>query len=339
MAIIFVLVSCSNASQYDVLYEAEKVKEEQSLKELEVKKKFRVAFIPKVGGISYFESVYEGVVEAANELEIELLYEAPFQADAKLQSQIVENMIEKDVDAIAVSVVDHSSLTKVLEKAREQGIIVVTWDSDSGQSVRDLFVDMVDAEKLGRHLMDQLAQQTNEVGEFAIMTGSFSAKNHNDWVKWIQVQWKQYYPNMKLVEVVSTNDDKERAYNVAINLLENYPNLNGIISNSSVGPPAGIQAVKNKNKVGQVAVVGLSTPNLMREHLLDGSTQVISLWSPKKLGYLTIILTNSLLENKTIEDYAFIPGVGVIRFQEEEQRVIMGESIDFTKENVNQYDF
>lgn len=88
-----------------------------------------------------------------------------------------------------------------------------------------------------------------------------------------------------------------------------------------------------------MAVVGLSTPNLMRNYLLDGSAQTVTLWSPKKLGYLMIILTEKILAGEPINDYEVIPGVGIVRFYNNEQRIVMGEAIDFTKENVNQYDF
>ena len=339
VAIVCCLCSCAPKERYAVLYEAKKVNEEQSLKEQEIQKHYRIAYIPKVGNIPYFESIYEGVLEAAKELNIELIYEPPTQAKAELQLKIVEKMIQKEVDAIAVSVIDSKSLSPVLQRAKENGIKVVTWDSDSEPGSRDLFVDMVDAEKLGRHLMDQLAMQTNEIGEFAIMTGSFSAKNHNEWVKWIQTQWNDYYPNMKLVEVVSTNDDPATAYKVAKTLLTTYPTLKGIIGNSSVGPPATAQAVLDLGMKGKVAVVGLSTPNLMRTYLHDGSAQVVTLWSPKKLGYLMIALTNYLLNGQPIEDYSFIQRVGIIRVEQTENRVIMGEPIDFTKENVDQYEF
>ncbi|MFE6170065.1 autoinducer 2 ABC transporter substrate-binding protein [Viridibacillus arvi] len=339
IASIFLVIGCTSPEKYHVLYEADKVKQEQTEKKPKTKEHYRIAYIPKVGNIPYFESVYEGVKEAAEQLEIEIVYEGPLKAEAELQSEIVEKMMGKKVDAIAVSVIDSKSLSSVLKKAKKQGIKIVTWDADSQQEARDLFVDMVDSETLGRHLMDQLALHTGEDGEFAIMTGSFSAINHNSWVKWIQAQWQQYYPNMKLVEVVATNDDPEIAYEAAKTLLKKYPNLKGIIGNSSVGPPAAAQVVKEQNKVGQVAVVGLSTPNLMRNYLLDGSAQTVTLWSPKKLGYLTIILTEKILAGEPINDYEVIPGVGIVRFYNNEHRIVMGEAIDFTKENVNQYDF
>src|SRR5262249_22748666 len=148
---------------------------------------------------------------------------------------------------------------------RSKGIKVITWDADTDPKARDFFVNMVEPEILGRHLLDTLASTMGEKGNYAIMTGSFTAANLNEWLKWINVQNNQYYPDLKLVATVATDDNPEKAAEVARRLLEDYPNLNGIIGNSSVGPPAAAQAVKEAGKSGIVKVVGLSNPNLMRD--------------------------------------------------------------------------
>lgn len=196
---------------------------------------------------------------------------------------------------------------------------------------------MVDPETLGRHLMDTLAWNTGERGRFAIMTGSPSAANLNEWIHWIIEQQREYYPRMELVEIAANNDSYEEAYESAVRLLERYPDLAGIIGNSSVGPPSAARAVREAGKQGQVKVVGLSTPNLMREALHDGTAQVITLWSPKRLGYLTVALGKNLLDGALPYDGQFVNKVGNIRVKGD--MVIMGEPLDFTKDNVDQYDF
>src|SRR5690606_10285691 len=159
----------------------------------------------------------------------------------------------------------------------------------------------------------------------------YSAANLNEWLKWIKKQQEEYYPNMTLVEVTANDDDPHKAYMNAQELINQYPNLKGIIGNSSVGPPAAAQAVHEAGKDGEIAVVGLSPPNPMKEYLKNGSAQVITLWSPKKLGYLTVALAKNHLMGISLYDNQEISGVGKIRVVDDE--VIMGEPMDFTKEN------
>lgn len=297
-----------------------------------------IAVVPKVTNIPYFDAVEEGALEAAADLGINVIYKGPAFADINQQIIILTELIEEDkVDAIAVSAIDPEKLAPILLAAKNKGINVITWDADTVPEARDFFINMVDPETLGRHLMDILAWNTNEEGEFAILTGSLSASNLNEWLSWIKVHQEQHYPNMTLVEVMANDDNPQKAYSLAKKLLENYPNLKGIIGNSSVGPPAAAKAVKELGKEGEVAVVGLSTPNPMNEYLKDGSAQIVTLWSPKKLGYLTVSLANNAVKGEEPYDWQEIKKVGKIRMVND--MVIMGEPMDFTKENVDQYDF
>ena len=336
--IVAIFVSGCNvrpfAEKYEVIYSMETSGAAEATQN---GRKYTIALVPKVAGIPYFDVAADGAKEAALDLGVEVVYRGPEVADSDEQIEVIRELIEEPVDLLAVSANDPEKLLPVLAEARREGIEVITWDADTQPAGREFFVNMVDPETLGRHLMDTLAWSTREEGEFAIMTGALSASNLNEWIGWIEAQRRQYYPNMKLLAIEATDDDTEKAYEVAKRLLRDYPELDGIIGNSSVGPPAAAQAVKEAGKAGDVRVVGLSTPNVMREHLKEGSAQVATLWSPKKLGYLTVVLAKDYLDGKLPYDGQEVYKVGNIRVNGD--MVIMGEPLDFTKENVDQYDF
>lgn len=297
---------------------------------------YKIGVVPKLSN-AYFDVVKQGAQEAAWDIDVELLYKVPASTDPKEQIGVIRELMEAKVDAIAVSANDPKALVPVLQEAKEQGIQVITWDADTDPEARAFYVNMVDPETLGRHLVDTLAWSMNEKGEFAIMTASLSAANQNEWIKWMKAQQEQYYPNMKLVEIVPTDDAPDKAYEAAKELLKSHPKLKGIVGNASVGPPAAAQAVKEANAAGRISVVGLSTPNLMRDYLHEGYAQTTTLWSPKKLGYLTVVLARNLLLGQTPYDDQMVEKVGKIRVNGD--MIIMGAPLDFTKDNVDQYDF
>ncbi|MCM3443643.1 autoinducer 2 ABC transporter substrate-binding protein [Metabacillus halosaccharovorans] len=337
--LLLIVSACSpaptNQNEYKIVYTNESSQQEE---EKQQTKDYTIAIIPKVVNIPYFNAVEEGAREAGKDLGVEVIFKGPTIADSEQQIKIIANLIKnEEVDVIAVSANDPEKIVPILKKAQNHQIKVITWDADTLAEGREFFINMVNPETLGRHLMDTLAWNVDEQGEFAIMTGAKSAANLNEWLKWIQQHQEEYYPNMKLVEVSATDDDPNKAYLIAHQLIKDYPNLKGIIGNSSVGPPAAAQAVKEAGKTGKIAVVGLSPPNPMNEYLKDGSAQIITLWSPKKLGYLTVALSKNIVTGSLPYDNQEIPGVGKIRMIDDV--VIMGEPIDFTKENVDQYDF
>lgn len=334
--LVFVSGCTNNATkgEFEVVYSKGDVKGETENTE---ERQYTIAVVPKLVNIPYFNAVEEGALEAGEELGVKVIYKGPTVADSTQQIKVIEELINQKVDVIAVSANDPDKLVPVLKRAQKKDIKVITWDSDTHSDSREFFINMVNPETLGRHLMDTLAWNVDEKGEYAIITGSKSAANLNVWLNWIKVQQRDYYPNMKLVEVVASDDDPHKAYMLAKELLAQYPNLKGIIGNSSVGPPAAAQAVKEDGKMGEVAVVGLSSPNPMNEYLKVGAAQVVTLWSPKKLGYLTVALATNLVDGVHPSNQQDVPQVGRIHVIED--TVIMGEPIDFTKENVDQYDF
>ncbi|MFB5763543.1 autoinducer 2 ABC transporter substrate-binding protein [Paenibacillus medicaginis] len=336
--LVFIFVSaCQDGDgiQYDIIYRMKEAKPPMEIEETQ--RKYTIGIVPKVMEIPYFNVAKDGAMEAAQDLNVNIIYDGPPIADAEQQIHVIKELIERKVDVIAVSANDPLKLIPVLTKAKQQGIRVITWDADTLPEAREMFVNMVDSETLGRHLLDTLAWTMGEKGEYAIMTGSRSAANLNEWINWIQYQQEQFYPKLKLVDIVTTDDNPQKAFEVAQGLMEAHPNLKGIIGNSSVGPPAAAQAVKEAGKSGDIKVVGLSTPNLMKAYLHNGSAQMATLWSPKKLGYLTVVLAKNILEGHMPFDGQEIDNVGNIRVAGDV--VIMGEPVDFTKENVDQYDF
>ncbi|WP_042462342.1 autoinducer 2 ABC transporter substrate-binding protein [Neobacillus dielmonensis] len=334
LLLILFLAGCSQKPAYEIVYSSGEVKTQSETNE---KRQVTIALVPKLVNIPYFNAVEEGAIEAGEDLGVHVIYRGPAVADADQQIKIINELINEKVDVIAVSANDPDKLVPVMKKAQSQNIKVITWDADTHSSSRELFINMVDPETLGRHLMDTLAWNVNEEGDFAIITGAESAANLNVWLNWIKIQRREYYPKMNLVEVTASDDDPHKAYIQAKQLLAEYPNLKGIIGNSSVGPPAAAQAVKEAGKSGKVAVVGLSPPNPMNEYLKINAAQVVTLWSPKKLGFLTVAIAANLIEGKKPYDRQDIPQVGKISVKDD--MVIMGEPIDFTKENVDQYDF
>ena len=94
------------------------------------------------------------------------------------------------------------------------------------------------------------------------------------------------YPNMKLVTTVYGNDDPTISTQVAQGLLQQYPDLKGIISPTTVGIAAAAAVLDNPKYRGKVQLTGLGTPNSLRKYVKDGTIKEFYLWNPANLGYL-----------------------------------------------------
>lgn len=132
---------------------------------------FRFAIIPKQLDNPVFNYAKMGALGAAAKLgNVEIYWNAPETNDEAKQAQIFETYVRQQVDGIAVSCVNAEIMRRVIDRAVEAGIPVVTWDSDSPNSKRQAFYGMDDYEA-GKVIGEELAKLIGGKGKVAILSG------------------------------------------------------------------------------------------------------------------------------------------------------------------------
>lgn len=301
---------------------------------------YTIVVMPKLVGIPYFNASETGAIQAGKDLGVNVIYTGPSTADAAQQVRMIEDMIARGVDAIAVAPNDPAALTPVLRRAKNAGILVMDWDTPADQSVVDISVHQIDDVEYGQHVWDLLVQEMGDSGEYAVLTGGLSAANLNSWINAGLSYAQKQYPNLKLVtDKVPTDEKQQVAYQKGLDLLTAYPNLKGLVGISTPAPLGAAQAVQEKGLQDRVAVVGTALPTDSRPYLEDGSLRVVTLWDPSKLGYLTVYLAKQALDGKPLVDGQEVPNVGKITVWDDGKTVIMGPPSDFTKENAASFSF
>ena len=305
------------------------------------KKIFKIVVMPKLVGIPYFNASEAGAKKAGQDLGVEVIYTGPTKADAAEQVKMIEDLISKGVDCIAVAPNDSAALSPVLKKAKDKGILIMDWDTPAEQSLVTYSVHQIDDKVFAEHYYDALVKvMGTEEGEYAILTGGLSAANLNGWIDKGLAYAKQKYPKLKLVtDKIPTDEKQQVAYQKTLELIKAYPNLKGILGYSTPTPIGAAQAVQEKKLQDKIAVVGSGLPTDSKPYLEDGSLDVAILWDPGKLGYLTVALAKMKLEGKEVTDGMDIPNVGKITLKSDGKTIIMGLPTDFTKENAGNYKF
>lgn len=299
--------------------------------------KLQIAMMPKLVGIDYFNAVEQGAQEAADELGAELIWDGPVGNDVARQAEMLDTWIARGVDVIAVAPNDPNALSPTLEKARERGIPVVTYDADSTEASRDYFVNQATAQSIGTALVDEMAAQIGGAGEVAIVTGSMTADNQNQWIEHMRTRIAEKHPAMNIVTVKPSEEDQQLATQVTQDLLKAYPALKGVFALTSVALPGAALAVNQSGKSGQIAVVGLATPKSMVEHVENGTVKTVVLWNPMDLGYLTVQVAAALAKSDKLGGTIKAGRLG--DKQVSGTQVLLGEPMKFTKENITEFDF
>jgi rhamnose transport system substrate-binding protein len=248
----------------------------------------KVFVIPKNLGNPYFTTSDSfksgGALKALAELKEQGKETSGTQATAASQLPAIQAAITKGANALIVSATDASALCPTLKQAMAKKIAVVTYDSDA-PACRNIFINQADSKAIGTSQVDLLAKQINSTGEIAVVSAAASATNQNAWIGYMKTQLKKY-PKMKLVSVVYGNDDPTVSTQVTQGLLQQFPNLKGIISPTTVGIAAAAAVLDTAQYRGKIKLTGLGTPNQLRKYVLDGTIEGFELWNPADLGYL-----------------------------------------------------
>ena len=248
----------------------------------------KVFVIPKNLGNPYFttsDSVKSGGALAALSALGETGTETSGTA-ATPTSQIpaIQAAITKGANVLIVSATDPTALCPTLKAAMAKGITVITYDSDA-PGCRDLFINQASTAQIGTSEVDVLAKEIHDSGQVAIVSAAASATNQNAWIAYMKKELAKF-PKMKLVTTVYGNDDPTTATQVTQGLLQQFPDLKGIISPTTVGILAAAQVLDTPKYRGKIALTGLGTPDSLKKFFGDGTINAFQLLKPENLGLL-----------------------------------------------------
>ena len=303
----------------------------------------KVFVIPKNLGNSYFTTADSansgGAIAALTTLGETGSETSGTAATPSSQLPAIQAAVSKGANALVVSATDPTALCPTLNAAIKRGIPVVTYDSDA-PTCRSLFINQASTQAIGDSEVDLLAKQIGDSGQIAIVSAAASATNQNAWIGYMKTELKKY-PKMTLVSTVYGNDDPTTATQVTQGLLEQYPNLKGIISPTTVGIAAAAAVLDTAKYRGKIALTGLGTPDEMKKYVADGTVKSFELWNPADLGYLAAYAAVELASGKITgaSGQTFTAGklgsftVGAAN------TVLLGPPYVFTAANINKFNF
>lgn len=300
----------------------------------------RVAFVSQIEGIPYFSAFHDGADAAAQELGLTYQQAGPAQVDATEQVRIFESLVQQKFDAIAVSSLDERSLNPVIAKARAAGVTVITSDSDAPNSERELMVLQASDDGLAKAWVDQLVEAKGSTGEYGIVSGAADATNMKNWSAGIIAYQEANYPDLKLVGGIRYTEDTASALRETQNLITGNPNLIGVLSLPASALPGVAQAVKNANKAGEIAVIGLGSPQATKSMFEDGSVYSTVMWDVVALGRLTVWAMDQLLSGTPLQATNNVPGIEApVTYDEASKILLLGPPMVFNAKNADEFNF
>ncbi len=298
------------------------------------------ATVVKLAGVGWFDRMEEGIKEFGEDHpNIQTFQQGPARADAAQQAQLIEDLIAQKVTALAVVPLSPNTLEATLKKARDNGIIVVAHEGSTIKNI-DYDIEAFDNESYGVHLMDALAKQMGEKGEYVTFVGNLSNVTHNIWVDAAVAHQKEKYPKMKRIgDKYVSNEDAQTAYRKTQEILVASPNVKGFLGSSSVDVVGIGQAIDEAGLSEITSVVGTSIVSVAGSGLETGAIDMISFWDPKIAGLTMNEIMKRVSEGQKIKtgDNLGLNGYESVTVDD---KVIYGNAwIDVTVDNMDDYNF
>lgn len=261
-----------------------------------------IATVVKISGIPWFDRMNTGVVafQEAN-ADVVASQSGPATADSAQQLQIVNDLVAKGVNALAVVPMDPAVLEGTLQRAMERGIVVVTHEADN-QMNTNANVEAFDNADYGAALNERLAECMGKEGKWTTFVGSLGSRTHMQWVGAGEENAKKY-AGMQLVDANNESfDDANATYEKAKEILRKHPDIKGFQTSAGNDVLGVGRAIDEAGLSGKICLVGTGLPNPSADLLESGAITAIGFWDPQKAGMAMNTIAKLLLEKKELTD-------------------------------------
>jgi len=247
-----------------------------------------IAVVPKVA-VPFFDDCNKGAAAAATALGVNYQWVVPQNTQGATQVKIIEDLIARHVTGIAISVNEPKSVEGIIQQAMDAGIKVVTFDSDSANSGRSMYIGTINRQA-GVTMGNSMAEAIGGTGKIAIVTGQLGASNLNERIDGVK-EALAAYPGIEIVAIEGTEDDLAKAVSVTEALLRGNPDLAGIFGMSQVGGPAVAKVLAQKefaDRKGAVKVFAFDDLPDTIQGVKDGYINGIMVQRPVTMGRLAV---------------------------------------------------
>lgn len=215
-------------------------------------KKWKIGYIA-AGTENYYVCQESGIKKKANELGVELLtLNSGGKADKEIAN--MEDMISKKVDMILIMTTNAAAGQKALQLANKANIpvILVGINVEQGEGKPLSLIDF-DFKDMGRAAGEWVASNVKE-GEVAVIEG-LAGMNVAEPITAGFEEKLAANPNLTIVAKQPADWSRQKAQEVATNLLQAHPNLKVIYGHNDDMSMGIIKAVEEAGKLGDVLVV------------------------------------------------------------------------------------
>jgi len=259
--------------------------------------KHKLAFVTN-NASDFWTIARKGTEKAAADIPgIEVEFRITSDGTAAQQQSVVDDLMAKGIQGIAISPVDPANQTPMLNRAATQAL-VVTQDSDAPNSNRSCYIG-TDNVEAGRQAGQLVKEALPQGGKIMVFVGVLDAANAQQ--RYQGLKEALAGSNISIIDVRTDNTDRVRAKSNAADTLVNNPDLAGMVGLWSYNGPAILSAVREANKLDKVKIIAFDEEDETLSGIKDGAIYATVVQQPFEFGFQSMQLMAKYLNgDKTV---------------------------------------
>ena len=283
--------------------------------------KVKVAYV--TNGVAPFWTVAAAGAKAGAEkfgVDVQTLMPSEGLGD---QKRMIEDLLTRGVDGIAVSPIEPGSQTELLNKAAKR-VKLITHDSDAPESDRLLYIGM-DNYKAGRMCGDLVREVLPKGGSVMLFIGRLEQDNSKrrrqgviDAILGRPENPANFDPpgdvleanGFKILGTLTDQFDRAKAKANVEDTIAKHPDIACMVGLFGYNPPLIIEALTQANKLPQVKVVAFDEDDATLAGIQKGTVHGTVVQNPYMYGFKSVEVLAELAKGNT----AIIPASKFIEF-------------------------
>ncbi len=249
-----------------------------------------VALVVKTLNHPFFIDMQRGAEEAAKTAGVELVVQAAErEIDVERQMQIIENLIQRKVNALIIAPAGSREIVPVVVKANQAGIPVLVVDTRvdppslkaaGGQTAAFIGSDNYEGGKLAGEF---LVKKMNGKARVAILEGIPGHETGDQRLRGFRDAVKAA-PGIEIVASQPANWERDQGYNVFQNIMQAHPEVNALFSANDLMALGALEAIAAAGKTGTITVVGFDALEEARAAVKKGTMAGTVAQDPAQMG-------------------------------------------------------
>ncbi len=258
-------------------------------------KRLKLAFVSN-NAANFWSFARAGCNQAVKELgNVDVDFRITASGGSAEQTEILNDLVAKGDDGIAVSVDDPGNQTEFLNKIAAQTLLICC-DSDAADSKRACYIG-TDNEAAGVEAGKMIKECLPNGGKIMLFVGHSDAQNAIERAGGIKKALAG--SNIQIVDIRTDDTDAVRAQKNAEDTLVKYPDIGCLVGLWNYNGPAILNAVRSAGKIGTVKIVCFDDEADTLNGIASGAIYGTVVQNPFEFGRQAVTMMDKYLQGDT----------------------------------------